>query len=154
MEPKKIAIFPCPLYPKRPFPHNAWLRVSINSYILLKKNFHRDDCLISIGGGITGDVAGFASSVFKRGIKFINIPTTRLAQVDSSIGGKTAINSRQGKNLIGTFYQPDFILSDVSILKSLPQREIISGYGEILKHSIILDRKFFIWLSKINYLST
>ena len=71
-----------------------------------------------------------------------------MAQVDASIGGKTGINSNRGKNLIGTYYQPDFILSDVALLKSLPQREMISGYGEILKHSLILDKKFFLWLSK------
>jgi len=111
---------------------------------LLKDNFNRSDCVIAFGGGVIGDLSGFISSLTKRGIKFINIPTTLLAQVDASVGGKTGINSNQGKNLIGTYYQPDFILSDVSILKSLPQREIISGYGEILKHSIILDRKFFI----------
>jgi 3-dehydroquinate synthase/shikimate kinase/3-dehydroquinate synthase len=81
-------------------------------------------------------------------LKFINIPTTLLAQVDASVGGKTAINSSQGKNLIGTFYQPDFVLIDISLLSSLPQREMICGYGEILKHSIILDRNFFLWLSK------
>ena len=115
---------------------------------LLKNNFNRSDCVIAFGGGVVGDLSGFISSLTKRGVKFINIPTTLLAQVDASVGGKTGINSNQGKNLIGSYYQPDFILSDVSILKSLPQREIISGYGEILKHSIILDRKFFIWLSK------
>ena len=116
---------------------------------LLKNNFNRSDCVIAFGGGVVGDLSGFISSLTKRGVKFINIPTTLLAQVDASVGGKTGINSNQGKNLIGSYYQPDFILSDVSILKSLPQREIISGYGEILKHSIILDRKLFILLSKI-----
>ena len=115
---------------------------------LLKDNFNRSDCIIALGGGILGDLSGFISSLAKRGLKFINIPTTLLAQADASIGGKTGINSYQGKNLIGTYYHPDFILSDVSILKSLPQREIISGYSEILKHSIILDKKFFLWLFK------
>tara|TARA_Y100000590_G_C15638560_1_gene983994 strand:+ start:209 stop:1318 length:1110 start_codon:yes stop_codon:yes gene_type:complete len=115
---------------------------------LLNKNFNRSDCVIAFGGGVIGDLSGFISNLTKRGLKFINIPTTLLAQVDASVGGKTGINSDQGKNLIGTYYQPDFILSDVSVLKSLPQREIISGYGEILKHSIILDKKFFLWLSK------
>jgi len=115
---------------------------------LLKDNFNRSDCVIALGGGIIGDLAGFISSLAKRGLKFINIPTTLLAQVDASIGGKTGINSYQGKNLIGTYYQPEIIISDVSILKSLPQREIIAGYGEILKHSIILDKKFFLWLFK------
>ena len=116
--------------------------------ILLKNNFHRNDCLISVGGGITGDVSGFASSIFKRGIKFINIPTTLLAQVDSSIGGKTGINSTQGKNLIGSFYQPSLVISDINFLKTLPKREIICGYGEILKHSLIANKKFFLFLNK------
>ena len=116
--------------------------------ILLNKNFSRDDCLISIGGGITGDVSGFASSIFKRGMKFINIPTTLLSQVDSSIGGKTGINSNYGKNLIGSFYQPNLVISDVDFLKSLPKREIICGYGEILKHSLIRDKNFFKFLNK------
>ena len=115
---------------------------------LLKDNFNRSDCVIAFGGGVLGDLSAFVSNLTKRGLKFVNIPTTLLAQVDASIGGKTGINSNQGKNLIGTYYQPDFVLSDMSILKSLPQREMISGYGEILKHSLILDKKFFLWLSK------
>jgi len=121
---------------------------SINNIlsILLRKNFNRNDCLISIGGGITGDVSGFAASIFKRGLKFINIPTTLLSQVDSSIGGKTGINNKYGKNLIGSFYQPSLVISDIIFLKSLPKREIICGYGEILKHAIIADKKFFTFL--------
>jgi 3-dehydroquinate synthase len=124
--------------------------ISVNKILelLLKKNFHRNDCLISIGGGITGDVSGFVSSIFKRGIKFINIPTTLLAQVDSSIGGKTGINSMYGKNLIGSFYQPSIVISDIDFLKTLPKREIICGYGEILKHSLISNKKFFLFLNK------
>ena len=116
--------------------------------ILLNKNFSRDDCLISVGGGITGDVTGFAASLFKRGIKFINIPTTLLSQVDSSIGGKTGVNTKYGKNLIGSFYQPSLVISDIQFLKTLPQREIVCGYGEILKHSLIADKKFFNFLNK------
>ena len=115
---------------------------------LLKDNLNRSDCVIALGGGIVGDLTAFVSSVTKRGIKFINIPTTLLAQVDASIGGKTGINSNYGKNLIGTFFQPDFVVADISILSSLPRREMICGYGEILKHSLILDRKFFLWLTK------
>jgi len=115
---------------------------------LLKNNFNRSDCIIALGGGVLGDLSAFISNLTKRGLKFVNIPTTLLAQVDASIGGKTGINSNQGKNLIGTYYQPDFIISDISILKSLPQREIVSGYGEILKHSLILDKKLFFWLQK------
>ena len=117
-------------------------------HLLSKNNFSRNDCIISIGGGITGDVSGFAASIFKRGMKFINIPTTLLSQVDSSIGGKTGINSAYGKNSIGTFYQPDLVISDTKFLKSLPKREIICGYAEILKHAIINDKKFFNFLKK------
>ena len=115
---------------------------------LLKNNFNRSDCIIAFGGGILGDLSAFISSLTKRGVKFINIPTTLLAQADASIGGKTGINSSHGKNLIGTFYQPDFVLIDISMLNSLPRREMISGYSEILKHSLIIDKKFFLWLSK------
>jgi len=118
--------------------------------ILLDKNFSRNDCLISIGGGITGDITGFAASMFKRGMQFVNIPTTLLSQVDSSIGGKTGVNTNHGKNLVGSFYQPKLVVSDIDFLKSLNKREIICGYGEILKHSIISNRAFFNYLNK-NY---
>ena len=116
--------------------------------LLLQKNFSRDDCLISIGGGITGDVAGFAASLFKRGLKFVNIPTTLLSQVDSSVGGKTGINTSEGKNLIGSFYQPKIVISDVDILKSLPFREVVCGYAEIVKHALIANKKFYNFLNK------
>ncbi len=115
---------------------------------LLKNNFNRSDCVISLGGGILGDLSAFVSSITKRGIKFINIPSTLLSQVDASVGGKTAVNSQQGKNLIGSFYQPEFVLIDTSLLNSLPKREMICGYAEILKHSLILDRNFFLWLDR------
>ena len=104
--------------------------------------------MISIGGGITGDLGGFAASIFKRGIQFINMPTTLLSQVDSSVGGKTGINSVYGKNLIGSFYQPKLVISDTRFLKSLPQREIICVYGEILKHSLISNKNFYKFLKK------
>ena len=116
--------------------------------ILLSKNFNRSDLIIGVGGGITGDIAGFVASIFKRGINFINVPTTLLAQVDSSIGGKTGVNSNHGKNLIGSFYQPKLVISDTLFINSLPKREIVCGYAEILKHSIIKDKKFFSWLEK------
>ena len=118
--------------------------------VLLRKNFSRDDCIISIGGGITGDISSFAASLFKRGIKFINIPTTLLSQVDSSIGGKTGVNTKYGKNLVGSFYQPNLVISDIQFLKTLPKREIICGYGEILKHSIIANKNFYNFLNKNN----
>ena len=123
---------------------------SVNYYlkILLSKNFNRSDLIISVGGGITGDIAGFVASIYKRGINFINIPTTLLAQVDSAIGGKTGINSKYGKNLIGSFYQPKLVISDTSFLNSLPKKEMICGFAEILKHSIIKDKKFFYWLER------
>ncbi len=123
---------------------------TVNFYlkILLSKNFNRSDVVIGLGGGITGDVAGFISSIFKRGINFINIPTTLLSQVDSAIGGKTGVNSNYGKNLIGSFYQPKLVISDTMFIKTLPKKEMICGYAEILKHSIIRDQKFFHWLKK------
>ena len=122
----------------------------VNYYlkILLSKNFNRSDLIIAVGGGITGDVAGFVSSIFKRGINFINIPTTLLAQVDSAIGGKTGVNSNFGKNLIGSFYQPKLVISDTTFINSLSKREMVCGYAEILKHSIIKDKNFFNWLEK------
>ena len=116
--------------------------------ILLNKNFSREDCLVSVGGGITGDIVGFAASQFKRGLKFINIPTTLLAQVDSSIGGKTGVNTIYGKNLIGSFYQPKIVISDINFLTSLPKRELICGDGEILKHAIIANKNFYDFLEK------
>jgi 3-dehydroquinate synthase len=125
-------------------------QININKIlkILLYKNFSRQDCVITIGGGITGDVGGFAASLYKRGIQFINIPTTLLSQVDSSIGGKTGINTKEGKNLIGSFYQPKIVISDTEFLKSLPKREVVCGYGEIFKHSLILNKKFYNYLNK------
>ena len=115
---------------------------------LLSNNFNRSDLIIAVGGGVTGDVIGFVSSIFKRGINFINVPTTLLAQVDSAVGGKTGINSDYGKNLIGSFYQPKLVISDTNFINSLSRKEIICGYAEILKHSIIKDKKFFNWLEK------
>ena len=121
---------------------------TVNSLLqkLLLKNFNRSDLVIAVGGGITGDVVGFTASILKRGVNFINIPTTLLAQVDSAIGGKTGINSLHGKNLVGTFYQPKLVVCDTSFLNSLPKKEMICGFAEILKHSIIKDKKFFKWL--------
>ncbi len=123
---------------------------SVENYlnILSRKNLNRSDLIISVGGGITGDVVGFIASIFKRGINFINVPTTLLAQVDSAIGGKTGVNSIHGKNLIGSFYQPKLVIADTDFIKSLPKKEVTCGYAEILKHAIINDLKFFKWLKK------
>jgi len=114
--------------------------------ILGKNNFNRNDCVISIGGGVAGDICAFAASIYKRGLKFVNIPSTLLSQVDSSIGGKTGINNFIGKNMIGSFCQPNAVIVDIIFLNSLPKRELICGYAEILKHSLISDKKFFIFL--------
>ncbi len=114
--------------------------------VLSKNNFNRNDCVISMGGGIAGDICAFAASIYKRGLKFVNIPSTLLSQVDSSIGGKTGVNNFIGKNMIGTFCQPNVVIVDIIFLKSLPKREVICGYAEILKHSLISNKKFFIFL--------
>ena len=123
---------------------------TVNLFVekLLRLNFNRADLIVGIGGGITGDVAGFIASIYKRGINYINIPTTLLAQVDASIGGKTGVNSNYGKNLIGSFYQPKLVVSDTSVLDSLSKIDFICGYAEILKHAIIKDKNFFYWLKK------
>ena len=123
---------------------------SINSILekLFENNFTRNDIIICLGGGITGDVAGLAASIYKRGIKYINIPSTLLSQVDSSIGGKTGVNNKFGKNLIGSFYQPNLVISDSNLLESLSKREIICGYAEIFKHSLIKNKKLFHFLDK------
>ena len=122
--------------------------VNILIEYLIKNKFNRNDLVIAVGGGIIGDFSGFVASIFKRGINFINVPTTLLAQVDSAIGGKTGVNSKTGKNLIGSFYQPKLVLSDISFLKSLPKREFICGFGEILKYSLIKDKKVFYFIKK------
>tara|TARA_B100000959_G_C14876963_1_gene580861 strand:- start:103 stop:1212 length:1110 start_codon:yes stop_codon:yes gene_type:complete len=115
---------------------------------LLKNNLNRSDVVIAAGGGIIGDFAGFVASILKRGVNFINLPSTLLAQVDSSIGGKTGVNSNRGKNLIGSFYQPRLVISELGFLRSLSRRNLVCGFAEILKHSLIHDKKFFNSLSK------
>jgi 3-dehydroquinate synthase len=106
----------------------------------------RGSVLIALGGGVVGDLAGFAASVILRGIDFIQIPTTLLAQVDSSVGGKTGINTRHGKNLIGSFHQPRLVLADTAALDTLPRRELLAGYAEIVKYGLLGDAAFFAWL--------
>jgi 3-dehydroquinate synthase len=108
----------------------------------------RNTTLVALGGGVVGDITGFAASVLLRGVEFIQIPTTLLAQVDSSVGGKTGINSRWGKNLIGSFHQPVMVLADVSTLTTLPKRELLAGYAETVKYGLIDDTTFFEWLEK------
>ncbi len=115
---------------------------------VLSKGVDRKTVLVSIGGGTLGDLSGFIASTLLRGIDLILIPTTLLSQVDSSIGGKNGINTKFGKNLIGTFYQPRLVIIDPLFLSTLSKREMLSGYAEIVKHSIIYDKKFFDWLDK------
>ncbi len=113
---------------------------------LLALELDRGDLIIAFGGGVVGDLAGFAAAIYKRGIDFVQIPTTLLAQVDSSVGGKTAIDTPRGKNLIGAFHQPRLVLADLGVLASLPPRELRAGYAEILKYGLLGDLTFFQWL--------
>ena len=113
---------------------------------LLDLGIDRSTVLIAFGGGVVGDVAGFAAALFMRGIDLVQIPTTLLSQVDSAVGGKNAINTRYGKNLVGTFHQPRIVLDDVSVLESLPHRELLSGYGEVVKCGLIRGEAEFSWL--------
>jgi 3-dehydroquinate synthase len=113
---------------------------------LIAERAERSDIVVAFGGGVIGDLAGFAAAVLRRGVDFIQIPTSLLAQVDSSVGGKTGINSKQGKNLIGAFHQPKLVLADTDVLNTLPPREFISGYGEVVKYGLLGDAGFFEWL--------
>lgn len=113
---------------------------------LLKKPHGRDTTLIALGGGVVGDLTGFAAASYQRGVRFIQVPTTLLSQVDSSVGGKTAVNHPLGKNMIGAFYQPASVVVDLNCLNTLPQRELASGLAEVIKYGIILDAAFFSWL--------
>jgi 3-dehydroquinate synthase len=113
---------------------------------LLAAGIERRDTIVALGGGVIGDLAGFAAAILRRGIDFIQIPTTLLAQVDSSIGGKTGINSPLGKNLIGAFHQPKAVLADIALLDTLPPRELRAGYAEVVKYGLLGDAPFFTWL--------
>jgi len=113
---------------------------------LLAARCGRDTVIVALGGGVVGDLAGFAAAVYQRGVPFVQVPTTLLAQVDSSVGGKTAINHPRGKNMVGAFHQPLAVISDTSTLDSLPERELRAGLAEVIKHGLILDRAFTDWL--------
>ena len=120
---------------------------------LLENKADREITLIALGGGVIGDITGFAAATYMRGVNFIQIPTTLLSQVDSSVGGKTGINHPLGKNMIGAFYQPKCVISDMNVLKTLPSRELSAGLAEVIKYGLIRDNKFFEWLeSHIQYL--
>ena len=113
---------------------------------LLDAGVERGDTILALGGGVIGDIAGFAASVLHRGVDVIQLPTTLLAQVDSAVGGKTGINTRHGKNLVGSFHQPRLVLADFGVLDTLPRRQLLSGYAETLKYGLIDDADFFAWL--------
>jgi 3-dehydroquinate synthase len=113
---------------------------------ILEAQIERDDLIVALGGGVIGDLAGFAAAVVRRGLDYVQVPTTLLAQVDSSVGGKTAIDSSQGKNLIGAFHQPILVLADTALLDTLPPREFRAGYAELVKYGLLGDAAFFDWL--------
>lgn len=115
---------------------------------LLEQKVERGDVVVAFGGGVIGDLAGFAAAVLRRGVRFVQIPTSLLAQVDSSVGGKTGINAPQGKNLIGAFHQPSLVLADTSVLETLTARDFLSGYGEVVKYGLLGDAEFFVWLEQ------
>ena len=115
---------------------------------LLKARCGRDTLVVALGGGVVGDLAGFAAAVYQRGVAFVQVPTTLLAQVDSSVGGKTAINHALGKNMIGAFHQPCAVVADVAVLDTLPDRELRAGLAEVIKHAVALDVPFMEWLEK------
>ncbi len=115
---------------------------------ILEAGLERNDAVIAFGGGVIGDLVGFAAAIARRGMPFIQIPTTLLAQVDSSVGGKTGINSRLGKNLIGAFHQPILVLADTAVLDTLPRRELLAGYAEVVKYGLLGDADFFSWLEE------
>jgi 3-dehydroquinate synthase len=115
---------------------------------IIAAHIERGDLVIALGGGVVGDLAGFAAASVRRGLDYVQVPTTLLAQVDSSVGGKTGINSRHGKNLVGAFHQPVMVVADTALLDTLPQREFRAGYAEIAKYGLLGDAAFFSWLEK------
>jgi 3-dehydroquinate synthase len=116
--------------------------------VLMANRFGRDAMIVALGGGVVGDLAGFAAGCYQRGIDFVQLPTTLLADVDSSVGGKTAVNHPGGKNMIGVFHQPRAVLADVALLATLPEREVHAGLAEIIKYGLICDPAFFVWLEQ------
>jgi 3-dehydroquinate synthase len=126
--------------------HKTLANVSRLLDVLVANRFARDSCVVALGGGVVGDMAGFAAACYQRGIPFVQVPTTLLAQVDSSVGGKTGVNHPGGKNLIGAFHQPAAVFADTDTLNTLPDRELRAGLAEVIKYGLIVDREFFDWL--------
>lgn len=129
-------------------PSKSWQNAENILTMLLKHQFHRDSCVIALGGGVVGDLAGFVASIYQRGVSFIQIPTSLLAQVDSSVGGKVAVNHALGKNMIGSFYQPKLVLIDLDVLSTLEQRHWQNGLAEVVKYGVIYDEAFFLFLQQ------
>lgn len=126
----------------------SWHNLAALTDWLLEQGVERGDHVFALGGGVVGDLVGFAAAILKRGCGFVQLPTTLLAQVDSSVGGKTAINTAAGKNLVGAFHQPSLVLADLATLGTLPIRELRAGYAEVLKYGVLGDRAFFDWLAR------
>jgi 3-dehydroquinate synthase len=126
----------------------SWTYLQKTVDFLLEEKTERADIIIALGGGVIGDLVGFAAAILRRGVSFVQIPTSLLAQVDSSVGGKTGINTSQGKNLVGAFHQPSLVLSDVEVLNTLQKRDFMSGYGEVVKYGLLGSEDFFVWLEK------
>ena len=124
----------------------GWAQLARCVEWLLETRVERRDVVVAFGGGVIGDLVGFATAILRRGVRFVQVPTTLLAQVDSSVGGKTGINTGQGKNLVGSFHQPSLVLADIAILDTLPRRDLLAGYGEVVKYGLLGDAAFFDWL--------
>jgi 3-dehydroquinate synthase len=123
-----------------------WATLARCTEWLLEQKVERKDVVLALGGGVIGDLVGFSAAILRRGVRFVQLPTTLLAQVDSSVGGKTGINTPQGKNLVGAFHQPSLVLADIDVLDTLPDRDFLSGYGEVVKYGLLGDAAFFDWL--------
>ena len=126
----------------------SWAGLERTTEWLLAQKVERRDIVLALGGGVIGDLAGFAAAILRRGVRFIQLPTTLLAQVDSSVGGKTGINSPAGKNLVGAFHQPTLVLADIDVLATLTPRDFLAGYGEVVKYGLLGDADFFGWLEQ------
>ncbi|WP_323037164.1 3-dehydroquinate synthase [Pararhodobacter sp.] len=124
----------------------SWQHLQQTVEWLLAQKVERGDVVVAFGGGVIGDLVGFAASILRRGVRFVQIPTSLLAQVDSSVGGKTGINSPQGKNLIGAFHQPSLVLADIDVLDTMTPRDFLAGYGEVVKYGLLGDAAYFDWL--------
>ncbi len=126
----------------------GWTQLARTVEWLLAEKVERGDLVIAFGGGVIGDLVGFAAAILRRGVRFVQMPTTLLAQVDSSVGGKTGINTAQGKNLVGAFHQPVLVLADTALLSTLPARDFLAGHGEVVKYGLLGDAAFFDWLER------